>query len=140
MISVIQIDVRRRVERTTMHFRRTAFFWLIAPAAVVLLPALLPLGFVVIAVDKRRKQRSAAFFLCLTCGKLLGKASVQLAHDEFRAYVKELLRTHPGVKFRIVQSCHAICPTCGIRYRFQSEEQTFTVEPPQERHAMLKSA
>ena len=122
-----------------MHFRRTAFFWLIAPAVVVLLPALLPLGFVVTA-DKRRKQRAAAAFRCLTCGNPLGKASVQLADNEFRAYVKELLRTHPDVKFRIVQSCQAICPTCGTRYSFQSEEQTFTVEPPQERHEMLTSA
>ena len=44
--------------------------------------------------------------------------------------MRELMRAHPGVKFRLVRTLHAICPGCGTRYTFREHDRTFGVEPP----------
>jgi hypothetical protein len=49
--------------------------------------------------------------------------------------MEQLKRQSPGVRFRVVRTLHAICATCGKRYTYLEEENTFIPEP-EEHHAM----
>jgi hypothetical protein len=113
-----------------MHFRFAIPFPLKFAAAIAFLPALIPVAVVMAAVDGRRKRKAAASFHCLGCERLLGTRSVPLADADFRRRMKELRRAHPFAVFRIVRTCHAICPACGRRYTFRERERDFVLEAP----------
>jgi len=48
--------------------------------------------------------------------------------------MRELQRKHPGVRFRIVWTVHAICPKCGTHYTYLESERTFVVETTVDHH------
>jgi hypothetical protein len=113
-----------------MRARDLALIALVMVATVIFLPLLMPAGFLVAAVEKRRRRKAARSFPCVRCGRLLGPESVDLADKAWREHVQELLRLHPYTKFRLLQTCHAICPACGTRYTYRETERTFAVETP----------
>jgi hypothetical protein len=112
-----------------MRVKQAIAFPLIAFGIIVMLPVILPMVIAAVAMQDRRKRTAAASFHCLICGKVLGAASVRLSDDAFRREMGELRGTHPHVKFRVVRTCHAICPACGARYMFRDEGRTFAIEP-----------
>lgn len=110
---------------------RHAIMVLLAAVGVVLfLPLIIPIFLVWTAVEVRRKRKAAASFACVTCGQILGAVAIQIADNEWREHVKELRRTHPFAKFRLVRTCDAICATCSTRYTFRDGDRTFVLESP----------
>jgi hypothetical protein len=107
--------------------------WLAIPAVilfVLLLPVLLPYGFISNALFRRRLKRAAERSKCPTCGSNLGDEALKLADEHWREYVSCLHRQHPGVRFRLVRLVHAICVSCGASLRFVEETQLFETTKP----------
>jgi hypothetical protein len=111
-----------------MRFQVQIPFPIKVAAAIVFLPALIPVAIVMVAVDNRRKRKAAAAFHCLRCARVLGVESLRIADSEFRKQMDELRRSNPFTKFSIVRTCDAICPACGTRYAFRNEDRTFVLE------------
>lgn len=112
------------------------------PVAMVLaIPALVgflalifilaPIACIVVPFKNHRKRKVAKAFQCLGCGQFLGAKSVRLANREFRKRMKKALRqirwSRPS-RIRMLQTCHAICATCEMRYSYLPEERTFVAE------------
>jgi len=109
--------------------------WLLLPVGFVVVSALLltaplwiPVAMLWGARYRRRLRKAAESFRCSTCGSVLGAAAVRRADEEWEAYVRELMRKNPGVKFRMVRNVHAICSTCGTPYKYVENESTFVVQ------------
>jgi hypothetical protein len=122
-----------------MRARDIVLISLMMIATVVLLPLLIPAGFVVVALENRRRRKAARSFSCVRCGKLLGAESVELPDEAWREHMSELRRLHPFTKFRVVQTCHAICPACGARYTYYQAERTFALETARPGTAMTNA-
>jgi len=95
---------------------------------VLALPILVPVGIVTHSLYRRRLLRDAASFPCAECKRPLGKASVIRADEEWRQHVAELHRKHPGVKFRLCRTIHAICCHCSFRYTYKEKKRRFVPE------------
>jgi hypothetical protein len=108
---------------------------LLLPLIVVLFilfsPALLLFSLVRHSIYLRRLHAASSKFVC-GCGSVLGKESVRLADEVWHSHVQDLHRKHPGVKFRLCRTVHAICVNCGKTYRFLEKDRTFAevVSPP----------
>jgi hypothetical protein len=113
-------DARRR--------RRRIPIWLAAVPVLLCLPLLIPAAIVLEVVNKRRLRRVAASFSCQNCGRSLGAEGVALADQEWARQVRELMRQHPGVRFRLLRTVDAICGGCGARYTFSKSGRTFVME------------
>lgn len=83
---------------------------------------------IVVPFENHGRRKVANAFPCTRCGQLLGEKSVRLAEKEFRKHLKELRRRYPFAKFRIVQTCHAICAMCGMRHSYLPKERIFVPE------------
>jgi hypothetical protein len=104
---------------------------LLVIGVVLALPLLIPIAIVDQIICKRRLHRAAKSFTCVKCGKTLGKDAVKRADKVWSEHVSELMRTHPGARFRMVKTTDAICLDCGTEYTFREGEGTFVVaEPP----------
>ena len=102
---------------------------LVGAGLLVLWPVILPVALVLNSKAERRKRECARNFRCAACGQGLGDTSVDLADAECSAYMDELKRQSPGVRFRVVRTLDAICATCGKRYTYLEKEYTFVAEP-----------
>ena len=109
--------------------------WLLLPVGFVVVSALLltaplwiPVAMLWGARYRRRLRKAAESFRCSTCGSVLGAAAVRRADEEWEAYVRELMRKNPGVKFRLVRTVHAICVSCGTPYKYVENECSFEVQ------------
>jgi hypothetical protein len=106
---------------------------------VLALPVLLPLAFIRHYLDERHLRATAAGAVCPLCGAILGVEALHRADEHWRAYVAELHRNHPGVRFRLVRSVRAICGVCGSMLAFRGKPRTFTTvsgvgpQPPRHR-------
>jgi hypothetical protein len=67
----------------------------------------------------RRLQIAASNFACLDCKNVLGVAAIELADTRWHEHIKEFRRKNPRLKYRVSQSVHAICTSCGKQYRYQ---------------------
>lgn len=67
-------------------------------------------------IYKRRLHRAAKSYTCVKCGKTLGQDAVKSADKVWSEHVSELMRTHPGMRFRMVKTTDAICLDCGTEY------------------------
>jgi len=94
------------------------------------MPLWIPAAFLLRAVDKYRLRKAAKFFACVSCGRILGLDALARPDEEWSEHVRELRRQHPGVRFRLERTVHAICPTCGTRFGFREKERTFVLEDP----------
>jgi hypothetical protein len=116
-----------------MHARRTGYLQnslatLAVAAFVLCLPLFVPYAIFAASSYKRRLRKAAEALHCVNCGSLVGKLGVNLAAEKSSAEMAELRRTHPGVKFRIGQTLHAICPQCQTPFTFHESDGTFTVQ------------
>lgn len=103
------------------------------PAAilfVLLLPVLVPLGFISYTHSKRRLKRAAEQSKCPTCGLILGKEALKSADERWHEYVSCLHRQNPGVRFRLLRRVHAICVSCGTSLQFLEQTQEFQITEP----------
>lgn len=107
---------RRPVKRMN-----TVMLTLMVIGFVILLPLWVPLACVAHGVYLRRLHSAANRAKCVACGQILGKESVERADAEWAEHIRELRERHPGVKFRLVRSIHAICTLCGTRYRYDEK-------------------
>jgi hypothetical protein len=78
-------------------------------------------------IYRKRLEAVAGAFACLSCGGLLGHASLRLADAAWREHVRDLLAKYHRI--RLVRHVHAICPACGARYMFVEHEKTFVPAP-----------
>jgi hypothetical protein len=107
------------------------WIWPLLVIVVVLaLPLLIPIAIFDQIICKRRLHKAAKSFACTKCGKTLGNDAVKRADEVWSAHVSELMRTHPGVRFRMVRTTDAICLDCGTEYTFRKREGTFVVAEP----------
>ena len=95
---------------------------------VLFMPLWIPASFVIQAIYYRRLRKAANSFACVRCGKVLGVEALAQADEAWSEHVRELMRLHPGVMFRLVRTVHAICPGCGTKYTFREHAHTFVVE------------
>ena len=116
-----------------MRLRDVALLTLMMVGGIVFLPVLIPIAMVDASVRGRRMRRVAETFGCVECGMPLTAEAVRWAEREWQRQMDELRRNHPGWIFRIVQTCHAICPGCGTRYTYLERERTFALETPRTR-------
>ncbi len=86
-------------------------------AGILLMPVWFPLACFFTWRYERRIRETAVNSRCAACGVVLGGESLRLADAEWGRFVDDLHRNHPGVRFRLVRTTHAICPNCGARYR-----------------------
>ena len=108
-----------------MRVRDSACLTLLLIATVLLLPLLIPAAVVVSIVNDRRVRNAAKAFACSNCGNALGTMAVKLADEAWTERMRTFWHNHPGVRYRTVRDLHAICPTCGTRYKFIESERTF---------------
>jgi hypothetical protein len=99
------------------------------------LPVTLPIALFSGQQDDRRRHITVRNFPCLTCGKLLGERSLELA-DAAWAHTLEQWRQweqeHPGVRFRRAsRTIDAICPHCGQPHRYDLKSRQFVLDPTQ---------
>ena len=47
------------------------------------------------------------------------------ADAEWSAHLEKLFREHPGIRFRMVRTVHAICMACGQAHRYDEEADAF---------------
>ena len=118
--------------------------WAVALAVVALmlsLPIWIPAVGMWHVWYRFRLRRAANAFACLTCGRMLGIEALRRADKYFADYMRELRRKHPGARFRIVRTVHAICPTCGTHYTYLESERTFVARksPRHEQTAEAKN-
>jgi len=102
---------------------------LLAVAFILLLPITLPISIVLSAVDKHRIRSAARRSSCSGCGQVLGAKALQLADAEWAQRMQKMRDQHPHARFRIVRDIHAICPTCGRRFRFVEKDRSFFEVP-----------
>ena len=119
------------------RYRRwhTALAVIAAVVAVILSPILLPIALWLHARDEKRMRALAETFLCLSCGRTLGAASLKLADEAWANYVAGLDRgvdatqpTRDWIKLhrpRLVKNYDAICPHCGAYHKFIAKERSF---------------
>jgi transcription elongation factor Elf1 len=103
---------------------------LLVIAFVICIPLWIPALIVWNGVRKHRLRKAANAFTCVNCGATLGVDALARADREWGNQMRELMRQHPGVRFRILRTLHAICSGCGTRYTFHENERTFVVEDP----------
>jgi hypothetical protein len=96
---------------------------------IIALPVILPFVFIQMAIDRRRMVKAAEGFHCTSCGAVLGKMSLKLADEEWAKHMQQLHQDHPGVKFRVIRMFHAICASCGRRFRYDASGFSAMVEP-----------
>jgi hypothetical protein len=77
----------------------------------------------------KRLEAAAGGFACLSCSRILGLESLQLADAAWRAYFNKLHEENPGCRIRVQRYVHAICPACGTRYTFLERERAFVKAP-----------
>jgi ribosomal protein L34E len=109
--------------------------WLLLPVGLVVVSALLlmvplwiPVAMLWGARYRRRLRKAAESFRCSTCGSILGAAAVRRADEVWEAYVRELMRKNPDVRFRLVRTVHAICLSCGTPFKSVENDRTFEVQ------------
>ena len=76
---------------------------------------------------RRKLFLAADRFNCESCGKNLGRASVNLADETWSTYFAQLVRNNPGLRYRIrmLRTFHAICAQCGETYFFDEAGRRF---------------
>jgi hypothetical protein len=107
---------------------------------VLCLPLWIPAVIVWNAVRKHRLRKAARAFTCVNCSMTLGVDALARADQEWGNQMREMMRQHPGVKFRILRTLHAICSGCRTRYTFHEKERTFVVEEHCPYKSMAKRA
>ena len=116
--------------------REDVAFSFLAVAFLLLSPVLIPLACLLHERDDRRKHAAADRFRCLTCGEILGVGSVLLADCEWSRCIEQLMRDHPGVKFRLEQT-----ENCRTQYRYVEADRSFVMDAsPVEHHAHVSYA
>jgi hypothetical protein len=122
-----------------VRLRDVGLLLLMMIGTIVFLPVLVPAAGVYASMRGWRMRRAAETFGCVECGMPLTAQAVRWADREHREHMDALRRTHPNCIFRIVRTCHAICPGCGTRYTYLERERTFTREAAHTRaHAPAK--
>lgn len=119
---MIGVGITRAIKRRRMPI------WLFVILFLLCSPVLIPWGLVSYGFEKRRMRKAAESFRCISCGKVLGVAALALADRVCMENMEELRERHPGVRWRIVRTLHAICPACGTKYTYRERERTFVVE------------
>jgi hypothetical protein len=111
-----------------MRLRDVVLLTLMMIGTIVFLPVLIPVALVYTSVRGRRVRRAAETFGCVVCGMVLTSEAVRWADREDQKQMDELQRRYPGDLFRMIRTCHAICPGCGTRYEYLERERTFALE------------
>jgi hypothetical protein len=113
-----------------MRLRDLALLTLMMIGMIAFLPVLVPTALVCTSVRGRRMRRAAETFGCVVCGMVLTAEAVRWADREDEKQMAELQREHAGDLFRMIRTCHAICPGCGTRYEYLERERSFVLEDP----------
>jgi hypothetical protein len=85
---------------------------------IVLLPAIIALVGLSHGLCRKRLIAAARAVACLSCGAVLGLASIRLADVAWDGHMRELRAKHSASRFRVVRRVHAICPVCRAQYTF----------------------
>ena len=93
--------------------------------AVISLPVVLPVMVFRNMIDARYQKRIANGVSCERCGKLLGEAAILESSRVFVDEWKQLQAKHPGIKFRMIRTHHAICTECGQEYLYSNQGRTY---------------
>ncbi|MEO0588118.1 MAG: hypothetical protein AAF078_10805 [Planctomycetota bacterium] len=122
------------VNETWFRIKEAAIVFGLVIGSVVALPVLLPAMMVSQRRHERRLRDDAERFDCTECGSRLGNASITAADQAWKAFVQKLQRENPGHRFRLVRSYHAICASCGAKYRYDDKSRVFVLQesPSQE--------
>ncbi len=97
---------------------------LLFASALLLAPIWIPVGLVLLRLEKRRFGKIAATLNCARCGEVLGREAVALSDKTWGVTVRNAQQKHPGARLRMIRSHDAICTNCGLRYRYDKEERT----------------
>jgi hypothetical protein len=120
--------MRRRYPR--LHMAGVVIFVI---GAIVLTPILLPIALYQHARDEKRMRALVETFACLSCGRVLGAASLNLADNAWRVYLTEWAHKFEGtaIRYRVVKYFDAICPHCGAYHKFVPKQRTFSLLGPE---------
>ena len=94
-------------------------------AVIVSFPVMFPVAMIQHTLAERRKQRRVLKARCVRCGEILGPAALDRADVEWSAHVEQMFRDHPGIRFRMVRTVHAVCADCGQAYRYDEKADAF---------------
>ena len=98
-------------------------------ALVLLLPVLLPVVAVLVALDRRRRVRTAEAFGCTRCEQTIGREGLACGDAAWSEHFAALRRKYPHSKLRVVRDVYAVCPRCGARYGYDKDARTFRLLP-----------
>jgi hypothetical protein len=106
--------------RLPAKFRGFAFGLSVIAGAVILV-VLLPVTIPYLAFTQWRDGKQllalARTFVCLRCGKVMGKEAVALGDAFWREHMAELQKSSPTIRFRAGRAVHAVCPNWGAKYQ-----------------------
>jgi hypothetical protein len=126
----LQDDNRAPIEHSTRQMnRRRLPMPVMIVLTVLLLPVLVPAGFVGLAIHNRRKRKAAQAFACVECCGPLGHRSITLADKIWADYVRDVRKQNPTATYRMVQPADAVCPACGATYAFDDGRRTLEPVP-----------
>ena len=100
-------------------------------AFIVCLPVAFPVAMIQHVRAEERKKRRVASAPCVRCGAVLGAAALEKSDAEWSAYLEQLYRDHPGVKFRLVRGVHAVCLACDQQHRYDEASNEFVAADTQ---------
>ena len=87
-------------------------------ALIALLFLLILLVFAGAAFGHYSLQRAisvAANAPCPKCGSIVGRIAVLSGRERYAQKIQDMLKQHPGVKFRQIAEWEVDCPHCGFR-------------------------
>ncbi len=96
---------------------------------LLLLPIIIPLVAFLHWRNDARMRRIAAEMHCKRCGQPMGPKAPKLADHAWNREA-DTIRKQPSIRQRqrVLRSVHAICPNCGLRYRFLEDYGKFVPE------------
>jgi hypothetical protein len=94
---------------------------------VLLLPVLMPYGFVCSIIRERRRIRDAKRSTCKNCGVLLGRTSLERSNEYWREYGCRSQRIYPSIRINLIRSNWAICVECGTAHTYDERTGEFNL-------------
>jgi predicted RNA-binding Zn-ribbon protein involved in translation (DUF1610 family) len=97
---------------------------------ILLSPVLIPIAGIAHQRDIKRMRELARTFICLNCGKVLGKEAIGLGDEAWSRHIDEVLKQcPPRTRLRVVRTVHAVCPHCGALYQYIDKARSFAPSP-----------
>ena len=66
----------------------------------------------------RKAIKTASTSPCPKCGSIVGRDAILAAKAAYGQKLREMIRHHPGLKFRKVAEWQIQCPKCGFQFYF----------------------